>query len=58
MRCIVLLEVDDAETTEIAQNEFGENMVFDSYNEADDWCSRKAIGMWVKVVNLDDDDDE
>lgn len=58
MRCIVLLNVDDPEGAEIAQDEFGENLVFGDYNEADDWCARNAARTWLKVINLDDDDDD
>ncbi|EKY2102067.1 hypothetical protein ACN5PR_002298 [Cronobacter dublinensis] len=58
MKIIVLINVDDPEGVEIAKDEFDENLVFDSYQAADDWCARKTIGVWVKCVNLDDDDED
>ncbi|MFC7509210.1 hypothetical protein [Pantoea stewartii] len=58
MRCIVLLNVDDPDNTSIAQDKNGDNWVFNNYNDADDWCSRNAGGTWLKVINLDDDDDD
>lgn len=58
MQCIVLLNVDDPEDAEISKDAFGDNLVFDSYNEADDWCARNAARTWLKVINLDDDDDD
>lgn len=57
-RLIVLLNVDDAEGVEIAKDEFDENLTFCSWHEADDWCARNTRGVWVKTINLDDDDDD
>lgn len=58
MRLIVLLNVDDAEGVEIAKDDFDDNIIFSTYEEADEWCSRNAIRTWVKTINLDDYDDE
>ena len=57
-RLIVLLDVDDAEGVEIAKGEFDDNLVFNSWDAADDWCARNTRGVWVKTINLDDDDDD
>lgn len=57
-RLIVLLNVDDSEEVEIAKDSFDENLVFTSWHEADEWCSRNTRGIWVKTINLDDDDDD
>lgn len=57
-RLIVLLNVDDAEGVEIAKDEFDENLTFSSWHEADDYCARNTRGVWVKTINLDDDDDD
>ncbi|HGG9054446.1 TPA: hypothetical protein ACJJ1D_005041 [Enterobacter hormaechei subsp. xiangfangensis] len=58
MKLIVLLNVDDPEGVEIAKDIFDDNLTFDSYHEADEWCARNTRGVWVKTVNLDDDDDD
>jgi hypothetical protein len=57
MRLIVLLNVDDHEEVEIATDNFGDTILFGSYEEADQWCSRNTRFTWVKTINLDDDDD-
>lgn len=57
-RLIVLLNVDDAEGVEIAKDEFDDNLTFSSWHAADDWCARNTRGVWVKTINLDDDDDD
>ena len=57
-RLIVLLDVDDEEEVDIATDQFGDNLTFSSWHEADEWCSRNTRGRWVKTINLDDDDDE
>jgi len=56
-RLIVLLHVDDAEDVQIAKDAFDDNLVFSTWEEADDWAARNTQGIWVKTVNLDDDDD-
>lgn len=58
MELIVLLDVDDAESVEIATDENGDNLVFPSYEEADNWCMRNTCRRWVKTINLRDSDDE
>ncbi|MGX5099912.1 hypothetical protein [Enterobacter cloacae] len=58
MKLIALLNVDDPEGVEIAKDSFDDNLTFDSYHEADEWCARNTRGVWVKTVNLDDDDDD
>ena len=58
MRCIVLLDVDDPESTSIAQDSNGDNWIFSDYEEAGRWCARNAGGTWLKVINLDGDDDD
>lgn len=57
-RLIVLLDVDDEEEVEIAKDQFGGNLTFSSWHEADEWCARNTRGRWVKTINLDDDDDD
>lgn len=58
MELIVLLGVDEPEDVQIAQDEHGDNLVFSSYEEADDWCAKNTLRQWVKTINLRDSDDD
>jgi len=48
MSVLILIDADDAESATILTDEHGDNRVFDSAEQADDWCCRNG-GQFLTV---------
>lgn len=56
MKVLVLLDSDDAENARLAQDRFGDNLIFDNEVSADEWCCRNAgRGTAVQFIEINEE---